>query len=1253
MLRSRFPASVALAIVVAGTGGTSVAHADWSNAPAQIRFRRLSVEEGLSVSTVRTILQDHKGFLWVGTQGGLNMYDGFTVTVLKHEPDNDNSLPGSHVTSLAESRTPSGGILWVGTFRGLAAIHTATGRVERFQHRPGASDSLNSDAIETLLLARDGALWIGTRGGLHRMDVATRRMTRIPLGPPVSPSSAYPYVTSIAEDPNGHIWVGTSEALVRLDPSGTLRKFSHDPKNGTSVNHAYIRALLVDRAGRLWVGTDRGGLDRFDASTETFVHHVHGGPETITSNAVNALLQDGNGDIWVGLWGGGLNRLIERGGQVRFESFRHNPVDPYSLSVDDVTALAQDRSGVIWIGTYAGGLSSFAPAHGRRFPHYTSIPTDPKTLTDNRVHALLVDRARTLWVGTWNGISRLRSGDRAFTRLRHDPADPDSLSDNRVNELAEAPDGAIWVATMDGGLNRIDPATGLVRRYRTGKTAGPPPPADRVMSVHVDTSGVVWKGTLFDGLHRISPDGTTAVFKPDPAQTSTGANRINRIVETADGELWIATNQGLCLFDRQTQTFTRLHEIPGAAQALMRPIVDIVESGGAMWAGTSEAGLLRIVLTPDRKSVSVRTFRQRDGLADDRIYRVLPDEHSRLWITTDNGMTMMDPATGAMRRFDAAQGLQSNQFLAGGFFDDTSGTMFVGGIRGFNRFTPSAMGPEAPVVPVVLTDFLLRNEPVRVGELGLEHRIADAREVRLPHASLMFSLEFAALDLAAPEKTAYMYMLEGFDQQWNHTTANRRFVTYTSLSPGRYLFKVRGANRDGVWNPEPISLTVIVEPPFWMTWWFRALAIITGALMVAFAVRARVASLERQRRRLEHEVETRTAELLQEKQKVTVALEQAELANAAKTTFLANVSHEIRTPLAAVVGLADVLGDTRLDPQQREYVRALTASGEALSELVDDTLDLRKIELDRLELESIPFNLRRLVSDSLEVIRLRALQKGLALECTIDQGVPHDVQGDPRALRRVLLNLLANAVKFTDRGRVSLTVTTRAGSGQLQFVVLDTGIGIPEAKHALIFDTFVQAETSTARLYGGSGLGLALCRELVRLMGGRIWVESAPGEGSRFHFTLPIRAAQGTTEPAAVQRMDATVHAQRLRILAVEDAPQNRLLLSAYLKDEQYHVDFAETGEAGVERFRESHYDIVLMDVNLPGIDGYAAASEIRRIERLGGRPPAVVIALTAYAFAEDEARSRAAGCDEHLTKPVRKAVLLEALHRRRGASAV
>jgi signal transduction histidine kinase/CheY-like chemotaxis protein len=561
--------------------------------------------------------------------------------------------------------------------------------------------------------------------------------------------------------------------------------------------------------------------------------------------------------------------------------------------------------------------------------------------------------------------------------------------------------------------------------------------------------------------------------------------------------------------------------------------------------------------------------------------------------------------------------------------------------------------PAAFTPPVVLTGMTILNEPVPIGAgAPLDVSIFDAPSVTLSPHHTVFSFEFAALDYVASRRTRYSYMLSGFDRQWNQTDSSRRFATYTNLSPGTYTFLVRASNHGTVWS-EPRRLTVVILPPFWQTWWFKGAAGLLLIVAIVAVHHRRVTVIERQRSELEEVVTTRTAELRREKEKVVAALRAAEDANAAKTTFLANISHEIRTPLNAIVGMADVLHDTELNADQQEYVDALKAAGEALSELIDDTLELSKIEVGRYEVESVPFDVRQLVKDTVTVIELAAQKKGIAIGGSIALDLPAQVTGDPRALRRVLLNLLGNALKFTHAGSITMIVQREeAGADHVRFTVSDTGIGIPADKHERVFDMFAQAELSTAREYGGTGLGLALCRQLVELMGGAITLQSEPGKGSTFSFSVPLPAcAAGPARGERAARRPAPSR-RSLRVLLVEDSPQNRMLLQAYLKDTAHEIEFAETGEAGVEECQSGEYDLVLMDVNLPGINGYEATRRIRHWESGHDRRPIPIIALTAHAFVEDIENSRRAGCDEHLAKPIRTSVLLNVLDRFARASA-
>jgi signal transduction histidine kinase/AmiR/NasT family two-component response regulator len=442
-----------------------------------------------------------------------------------------------------------------------------------------------------------------------------------------------------------------------------------------------------------------------------------------------------------------------------------------------------------------------------------------------------------------------------------------------------------------------------------------------------------------------------------------------------------------------------------------------------------------------------------------------------------------------------------------------------------------------------------------------------------------------------------------------------------------------------------------------------------GAAVLAFLWHQR--QMRRLRAQLEMLVDERTGQLFVEKERATVALRDSEAlraaaeeantratsaretalqASAAKTTFVASITHEIRTPLNAIVAMTDLLAETPLDDAQRRHVATLKAAGAALSELINHTLDMSRIEVGRFEIAPAPFDLRALLDETAAMSRLRAAQKGLVLETVIDPATPSNVYGDAVALRRVLINLLGNAVKFTDRGTVTLRVmpAVAGATSPVLFSVDDTGIGIAPQKLDVIFDSYAQADESINKKFGGAGLGLSISRELVELMGGRIWVRSQVGHGSTFSFTVPLSEASAVPRPAPPQIPESP--ARPLRILLAEDSPLNRLVVTAHLEKTSDVIDVAEDGRAAVDSVRTRRYDLVLMDVNMPEMDGYAAAAAIRRWEQETRQPRTPIVALTAHAFAEDVERSRLAGCDEHVTKPVKRQTLLDLLDRYRAA---
>jgi ligand-binding sensor domain-containing protein/serine phosphatase RsbU (regulator of sigma subunit) len=806
-----------------------------------LRFERFSSQQGLSQSIVECGLVDQEGFLWFGTEDGLNRFDGYEFRVFRHRVEDRLSLSYSEVKCFAEAAS---GDLWVGTFGGLNRFDPVAETFERFVHRPEDPQSLASDIVRALSFDREGSLWIGTQGGgLDRLEVSTGHIVhhRHDAGEPGS--LAHDDVRALLEDARGRLWIGTlGSGLDRLDPGADrFVHHRHDPEDPESLSHDEVTAMHQDALGRLWVGT-RGGLNRLDDRTGRFVRYRAGG-DGIAHDRVSAICETADGGLWIGTDGGGLDRLDPKRGSV--DHYRHDPHDSTSLSTDRVISLCLDDSGQLWVGTYGGsGLNKVDP-RGQRFSHLRCHPDDPQSLCHAIVWSLWEDRDGVLWVGTDGGLDRI---DRRTGEVRHilaEPENPQALGHPAVRVVYEAPSGGFWVGT-NGGLHRYDRETGRFERF-THDAADPGSLShDEIRSLHEDSSGTLWIGTLGGGLDRFDAEaGTFTAFRHDPRDPgSIGSDFIRPIHEDREGRLWIGMQGGgLDRFDRRTGRFVHFRHDPEDPRSLSSDYVFSIweDADGIFWLGTYAGGLDRF----DPRTGHVRRYTEADGLPANLIYGVLGDSDGNLWISSNRGLTRFDPRSERFRTYDWRDGLQADEFNGGSFHLSASGELFFGGIDGFNSFFAADLEDSSFEAPVVLTDFRLSGRSVRPGEridghLPLAGSLTTAEEIRLRHSDRVLSFRFAGLDFTNPGKNRYAFRMVGFDEEWRHTGADDRSASYTNLAPGSYRFRVRATNCDGVWSRREASVRVKIAPPIWGTWWFRGLAAAATTAVAARVYRRRV-----------------------------------------------------------------------------------------------------------------------------------------------------------------------------------------------------------------------------------------------------------------------------------------------------------------------------------------------------------------------------------------------------------------------------
>ncbi|MBT8400757.1 MAG: SpoIIE family protein phosphatase [Rhodothermia bacterium] len=841
----------------------------------QVRFTRISVNEGLSQSRVTAVLQDSDGYMWFGTQDGLNRYDGYDFTIFKHNPDDENSLSHNHITSIYEDRS---NMLWIGTTDGLNRYDKYTGEIKRYLPDPENPSSLSSQHVTAVLQQRDGTIWVCTLNGLNQLN----------------------------------------------DEAGEFRQFRYDPYDTTTISSNTVRTILEDRSGNLWVGT-AFGLNRYDSSDETF-KRIALGTGGLDENVITSIHEapGEGGALWIGTWGGGFG-LLSPGSQKFDEYTAKNS----GLTDDRVTSVHEDLSGHVWVGTVDAGLHRF-DRQTRTSSSIRHDPRDPRSLSDDRVTAILEDRQSGLWVATQSGINRLDRNAETFAHIRREPDLENTLSENMIWSVATDTSGVVWIGTFSGGLNRLDRRTGEITHFRHDPNDSGSLSSDGPLSVYVDGSGTVWVGTP-RGLDRLDPStGRFTNYVLTPKRS--GGHHVNAVMtmlEDHRGTLWVGSRSGLFKFDRRKEEFQRvskleykpedepengvrrsrravreplnvssLHEDSGrnlwvgalgsglyrldetrsevrhySAEATgpdrlshnsVQAVFERPQESGVLWVGTYSGGLNRL----DTKTDSVVHYTEQNSkLPTNTVIGILGDDDGRLWLGTHKGLVRLDPSNMEFRLYDVDRGIQSREFNYGAAHRSHRGELFFGGINGLNAFFPDQITDDPHAPDVVLTDFKLFNTSVDFGDDSvLPRAISGVEEVELGHDQNDVSFEYVGLHYAAPHQNTYAYMLENYDQDWRRVS-DRRSAIYTSLDPGEYTFRVKGANSDGVWNEEGASVRLVIRPPWWSTGW--------AWLLYGVALVGAIATIDRvQRRRLIAKERSR-AELREIKLKAQAAEAQA------------------------------------------------------------------------------------------------------------------------------------------------------------------------------------------------------------------------------------------------------------------------------------------------------------------------------------------------------------------------------------------
>jgi signal transduction histidine kinase/ligand-binding sensor domain-containing protein/CheY-like chemotaxis protein/HPt (histidine-containing phosphotransfer) domain-containing protein len=843
--------AAAALLAAAALAGLALLPAPAAATPARtLRFEHLSVDQGLAQESVLAITQDRDGFIWIGSQAGLSRFDGYRVTVYRNNVGEPASLANNWVRVL---HVDAGGRLWVGTDGGLDRFEPASQGFTHFAAPEPVKRGSGSRHVRAIAGDGGAGLWIASSDGLQHFDPASGAFTVYHHDAADPSSLADDQVNALAVDAAGTVWIGTATGLDSL--ARGARRFIHHRAGAGDGRYNAIETLLVDAGQTLWIGS-LAGLETWKLGTPAASRRRLGEDEGLSPGRITALLQDVDANVWVGSHADGVYRWAAQSG--RFANYRHQGGDVHSVADNQISSLFRDRVGTFWVGTWFAGASRVDLGSGG-FARLVRQPEQADTLLDNKVRAILDDGHGKLWLATNTGLNLLDPDSGAAQTWRHDPAQPNSLGAVPATALARDRHGRLWVGGS-AGVTRFDPASG---RFTPLALAAGDIDANNVRGMLADRAGALWVASR-GGLHKVDVD-TLAVhtYRHDPANGASLADNSTRpLLEDRAGRLWVGTFDGLDLFDRARGTFRHYrHNAQDPASLSHDEVHYLLEArDGALWVGTA-AGLNRMALDANGNARFTR-YTAREGMLDDAVAAVLEDAAGRIWISTNTGIARLDPASGRGRHYSAVDGTIEGAYFDGAAARTADGSMYFGGFNGITAFLPTAISDNLIAPRAVITGFQIFNKPAALSHPGLfAGPIERASAVTLDAADSVFSLEFSALHYAAPQRNRFAYQLEGFDRSWVATDATKRFATYTNLDPGRYVFRVKAANKDGVWSDAGASLAITIRPPWWGTWWFRALAtvLVAGAIWGSF--RARVRALRRQQEMLGAQVAARTHEI--------------------------------------------------------------------------------------------------------------------------------------------------------------------------------------------------------------------------------------------------------------------------------------------------------------------------------------------------------------------------------------------------------
>jgi signal transduction histidine kinase/ligand-binding sensor domain-containing protein/DNA-binding response OmpR family regulator len=1205
----------------------------------EFRFEHISTSDGLSSNSINDILQDTRGFIWFATDLGLHRWDGYKMKLFYHEPNDTNSLSSSAINTIYED---SDSILWIGTYyHGLNRFNRNLETFTRYDIGNANPDANNQNIIFAMNEDRNNNLWIGTEfgllkfnrttGGMYRFvadstsfkqDVSERAINGIStlcskdintllvgttnglvqfdltkevfIESPFNkqdlskyPSNQLKNIRDIYKESSKVFWIATVEhGLYRYEPKRNLvQRYFNELRNLGIIDVPSVTSISASSKGDMWFGTWYG-LYKYDRSSDKFNVYLHNSRDasSISSSVIDKIYIDKGDNLWIGTQNRGVSFLPSW--QKPYKSFDWDSEDTNSLGYGQVKGICEDHNGDIWIGSWGGGVSHYY-AKNIRFDHYTNEALEQKRIFSNYINVIYNDDEDNIWIGS-NGLEVLDTKKGSIRSINE-------VKNRKIKIICEDISGNLWIGFKYSGFARFNKINNSCRYFSHDPNDSLSLSEDRISCLYRDKSGRLWIGTI-DGLNRLdNPYNESAQFiryyNDSTNPNSISDNTITDIYEDSKGRIWVGTRNGLNLFDSKTNQFNISNIIKGSTNNIIQKIVE--------------------------------------------------DDRGNLWIRWGEKLVKYNPDTGEVRVYDEKDG-----FLPTGqpgrwdevLYRGRSGIMYYGGVDSFVSFHPDKLKDNPNPPHIVMTDFLLHNKPVDIGKNStLKQSISEVKIIELTHNENILSFEFAALDYTNPGKNQYAYKMKGVDEEWVYTDASRRYANYTNLDPGEYMFSVKASNSDGVWNEVGTSISIIISPPWWQTWWAYTVYIF---LISAILYMLRRYELHRRRLKQELILEQEQTEKLQEIDQM-------------KSRFFANISHEFRTPLTLILGPSENIIRKTTDDDTKKQVGSIKRNADRLLGLINQLLDLSKLESGELKVKASAGNIVSFVKGITMSFESFAERKDITLKVQItnEEIVTYF---DKDKMVKILTNLLSNAFKFTAEGGEIIVSIKEVDMNSVVIRVKDTGIGISKEEIPMLFDRFYQVDSSQTRENEGTGIGLAHTKELVELHHGKISVDSKEREWTEFTVELPlgrehlnndeivkliepmvketiIDEEEYLSPTTGIQsEISDNIVDDKTIILVVEDNADVR----EYIKDslgEEHQIEEAMNGEQGLRKAEEIIPDLIISDIMMPKMDGNELTRLLKNNEKTSHIP---VILLTAKSEKESKIEGLETGADDYLTKP-------------------